>query len=173
MDSCRPECVTIVNNGYVKYKRRNSWPDGGQPSSLAVSKELFCFKGSESSASSKRQKLNPSVPPGVAFPALSTEEMYNFTMQAITDQCAAMTSGSKSNNHKLAACFKASEGQEGPEEAEVWGAEGVSRAEFTPGAGGTRQAEFTLLVSRAEFTPGAEVMGLEPEGLEPEGLVEG
>lgn len=79
----------------------------------------------------------------------------------------------RSNNHKLAACFKASEGQEGPEEAEVWGAEGVSRAEFTPGAGGTRQAEFTLLVSRAEFTPGAEVMGLEPEGLEPEGLVEG
>eukprot|EP00961_Rhodomonas_salina_P190317 2567793-Rhodomonas_salina.1 len=62
---------------------------------LTVSKELLCFKGSESFSNSKRPKLNTSVPPGVAFPAFSAKEMYDVAMQAITNQCAARTSGSE------------------------------------------------------------------------------
>eukprot|EP00961_Rhodomonas_salina_P283596 3833021-Rhodomonas_salina.1 len=62
---------------------------------LAVSKELLQFKSPDSSSSSKHPKLQPSVPPGVAFPAISTDVIYDVAMQAISDLRSSAAPGSE------------------------------------------------------------------------------
>eukprot|EP00961_Rhodomonas_salina_P293718 3933979-Rhodomonas_salina.1 len=131
---------------------------------LAVSKELLWFKSPDSSSSSKRPKLHPPVPPGVAFPAISAGAIYDIAMQAISDQRSAAPPGSEcwncGHNCNTVALIKGkgsegSEGSEGPEGLEgeeiqgLWAEEGECLAEFTPGVKEARDC-------RAEFTPGLE-----------------
>eukprot|EP00961_Rhodomonas_salina_P241226 3259761-Rhodomonas_salina.1 len=140
---------------------------------LAVSKELLQPKSPDSSSSSKRPKLHPSVPPCVAFqpfllapsptydPQHSQVQSVGIVVSKVTRTAFVHTLSSNSNKVVLVK-GKGSEGSEGLEGLEgeeiqgLWAEEGECQAEFTPGAEGARWAEFTPQECLKEFTPGSE-----------------